>query len=50
MMLNNYSYNYRFPKLTFKKLLTTVKGEIIAKAKIIAKIASRTLSQSLIKP
>ena len=22
MMLNNYSYNYRFPKLTFKKLLT----------------------------
>ena len=21
MMLNNYSYNYRFPKLTFKKLL-----------------------------
>ena len=22
MMLNNYSYNYRFPKLPFKKLLT----------------------------
>ena len=22
MRLNNYSYNYRFPKLTFKKLLT----------------------------
>ena len=24
MRLNNYSYNYRFPKLTFKKLLTII--------------------------
>ena len=24
MRLNNYSYNYRFPKLTLKKLLTII--------------------------
>ena len=24
MRLNNYRYNYRFPKLTFKKLLTII--------------------------
>ena len=26
MRLNNYSYNYRFPKLTLKKLLTIIES------------------------